>query len=243
MAAGSGGSLPSRRVPSTPSQKIRMRFEFSKTGELRYLSHRELMTAVIRAVRRADIPVLYSQGFHPSPRIAFGPPLNVGVSGLKECFDMELQPSGGLTDPAGRLNRVLPPGIEIIRSVFIRGNEPSLQSFISRYEYEIICPDAAAVETVIAAGALVVNRGKTEASMVDIRDMVEDAVIVDRNTVRIILQDRGEKKTRLGEILPALFGVAVEELGITRLKMFGWRGGWVEPLPMTIVEEGKEYVK
>jgi len=127
--------------------------------------------------------------------------------------------------------------------VFIRGNEPSLQSFISRYEYEIICPDAAAVETVIAAGALVVNRGKTEASMVDIRDMVEDAVIVDRNTVRIILQDRGEKKTRLGEILPALFGVAVEELGITRLKMFGWRGGWVEPLPMTIVEEGKEYVK
>jgi radical SAM family uncharacterized protein/radical SAM-linked protein len=242
-AAGSGGSLPFRRVPSTPTQKIRMRFEFSKTGELRYLSHRELMTAMIRAVRRADIPVLYSQGFHPSPRIAFGPPLNVGVSGLKECFDMELQPSGGLMDPAGRLNRVLPPGIEIIRSVFMRGDEPSLQSFISRYEYEIICPDAGAVERVIAAGALVVNRGKTEGSMVDIRDMVEDAVIVDRNTARITLQDKEEKKTRLGEILPALFGVAVEELGITRLKMFGWRGGWVEPLPMTIVEEGKEYVK
>ena len=251
LRAEDGVSFPHHRISGAPSQKIRMRFEFSKAGELRYLSHRELITAVIRAVRRAEIPVLYSQGFHPSPRISFGPPLNVGVSGLREYFDMELQPANGFVHLADKLNSVLPRGLEVRHAAMIRVDEPSLQSFISRYEYEIICPDAGAVEAFISAGVFVVNRENAEGAgvVVDIREMVEDAVIVDMNTARITLLDRGEKKTRLGEILPALFGVPAEELGITRLRMFGWREGWVEPLysvhggDRLSVEEGKRYVK
>lgn len=220
-----------RHNPSPVTRPIRVRVQFSKTGGLRYLSHRELMTAVIRAVRRADIPVLYSQGFHPSPRLSFGPPLNVGVSGLKECFDMELHPAYGLMNVMDNLNSVLPEGLEIKHAGMIRFDELSLQSFISRYEYEIISPDAGAMEAFLSAGVFVVNRENAGGvnTAVDIREMVEDAVIVDMNTARIILLDRGEKKARLGEILPALFGLPAEELGITRLRMSGWREGWVEP--------------
>jgi radical SAM-linked protein len=227
---------------SAPVRSVLMRFCFSKTGELRYLSHRELMTTIIRAVRRADIPVLYSQGFHPSPRVSFGPPLNVGVSGLREYFDMELQPAHGLVNLTDTLNSVLPGGVEIKHAGMIRVDEPSLQSFISRYEYEIICPDARATEAFLSAGVFVVNRENSGGvnTVVDIRGMVEDADIVDMNTVRITLRDRGEKKARLGEILPALFGLPVEELGITRVGMFGWRDGWVEPFSSADDEAGME---
>ncbi len=236
-AEGSAASGPLHpRTPvarsSVPVRSVLMRFRFSKIGELRYLSHRELMTVVARAVRRAEVPVLYSRGFHPSPRISFGPPLNVGVSGLREYFDMELQPVGVPANLAETLNGVLPRGVEIKHAGMIRADEPSLQSFISRYEYEIICPDAGATEEFLSADVFVVNRENADGmnTAVDIRGMVEDAGIVDMNTVKITLLDRGEKKARLGEVLPALFGLPVEELGITRLAMFGWRAGWVEPL-------------
>ena len=68
----------------------RLRVTFSKTGDMRYLSHNELMTVMFRALRRAQIPVAYSAGFHPHPTISFGPALAVGVEGLKEYFDVEL---------------------------------------------------------------------------------------------------------------------------------------------------------
>jgi radical SAM family uncharacterized protein/radical SAM-linked protein len=240
--AGDTASSSRDRIAEPLSQKIRMRVQFSKTGELRYLSHRELMTAVIRALRRADIPVLYSQGFHPSPRVSFGPPLNVGVSGLREYFDIELRPASGLVNLAAHLNAVLPEGVEVKHAGMIGVDEPSLQSFITRYEYEIICPAPGVTEAFLSAGVFEVNRENAEGvnTTVDIRGMVEDLVAVDMNAVRITLRDSGEKKARLGEILPALFGVPAEELGTTRLRMFGWRDGWVEPLSPADAAAGSE---
>jgi radical SAM family uncharacterized protein/radical SAM-linked protein len=219
-----------RNRPLVPG-KIRVRVRFSKTGDLRYLSHRELMTAMIRTVRRADIPVAYSQGFHPSPRVSFGPPLNVGMSGKREYFDMELGP--GFGDMKETLNRLLPGGLSVHDIGLIPEEEPSLQSFISRYEYEIICPDTKPMEDFIARESFVVRREKTagaDADAVDLREMVEEAVIIDRTTMRLMVRDRGEKKVRLNELLAAVFPLSSGGLDVTRLHLFGWRDGWVEPL-------------
>jgi radical SAM family uncharacterized protein/radical SAM-linked protein len=223
------------RTPARSSERVRpvrMRLQFSKTGDLRLLSHRELMTVMIRAVRRAGIPVLYSQGFHPSPRMSFGPPLNVGVSGLKEYFDMEVSLGYRMLDAVDALNGRLPEGLRIEDAQLIPPDEPSLQSFISRYEYEIICPDARAMEDFVRECPVVIRRGNvlSDGALVDIREMVEDAAIVDHHAVRILMADRCGKKVRLGEITPAMFHRPAEELGVTRLRMFGWRDGWVEPL-------------
>ncbi len=222
---------------------IRIRVQFSKTGQMRYLSHRELMTAIIRAIRRADVPVLYSQGFHPSPRLSFGPPLNVGISGLREYFDIELKalPEWVICmDFRDALNKHLMEGLRIEGASLIPDNEPSLDRFISRYEYEIICPDAMVIEDFLKKGAFFVERkdakGRTVA--VDIREMVEEALMVDDTTVRLIVKDCGDKKARLGEILPAIFHLPVEDLFVTRTGLFGWRDGWVAPLLQGADEEG-----
>ncbi|KAF0145359.1 MAG: radical SAM protein [Nitrospirae bacterium] len=197
---------------------VKIRVEFSKTGKLKYLSHLELVTAITRAMRRIDIPLVYSAGFHPSPRISFGPALGVGISGIKEYFDMEIKQPFDINYLLSEVNSVLPEGLKLRDCALISAKEPSLSSFISRYEYEIICPDSSAAEQF---------SGKEET---DIREMIEDIKVMDKKTVRLILVDRESKKIRLGELLPEIFNVLYGELDITRLAMYGWKEKWTAPL-------------
>lgn len=224
-------SLVTRHL-SFVTRQARARFQFSKTGDMRHLSHRELMTAVIRALRRTDIPMLYSQGFHPSPRVSFGPPLSVGMSGLREYFDVEMKGLCDLQVLKDRVNDTLPGGLNIGGIQYMSSDEPSLDSFISRYEYGIICPETHRMEGFLSREAFPVKREKSNGKMVevDIRKMVEEAAVVDRTTVRLVVADRGDEKVRIGELVSAMFEVPAEDLSITRLCVSGWNNGWVEPL-------------
>ena len=201
-----------------PASPIRLRVEFSKTGKLKYLSHLELVTAITRAMRRIDIPLAYSAGFHPSPKVAFGPALGVGISGIKEYFDMEIKQPFDINYLLSELNSVLPEGLKLRDCALISAKEPSLSSFISRYEYEIICPDSSVVKQF------------SEKEETDIREMIEDIKVMDKKTVRLILVDKESKKVRLGELLPEIFNAPCGELDITRLAMYGWKSRWSIPL-------------
>ena len=120
----------------------KMRVKFSKTGDMRCLSHNELMTSVVRAMRRAGISLAHSAGFHPHPKISFGPALAAGVEGLNEFFDIEIT---SLTDSNSfleRLNAELPEGLRVLNAALIHGNEESLNNLFSCYEYEIIIDKA-----------------------------------------------------------------------------------------------------
>jgi radical SAM family uncharacterized protein/radical SAM-linked protein len=96
--------------------KRKIRLKFRKVGELRFLSHLELMHLFYRASKRADLPLCFSEGFHPMPRIIFATALPVGMESLTEILDMECE--GKITPPEVRekLNQTLPPGIEIIEA-------------------------------------------------------------------------------------------------------------------------------
>jgi len=97
--------------------KRKIRLKFRKIGEMRFLSHLELAHLFYRASKRADLPLCYSEGFHPMPRIIFATALPVGMESLTEIVDMECE--GKITPPEvmERLNQTLPPGIEILEAV------------------------------------------------------------------------------------------------------------------------------
>lgn len=215
--------IPEDRLPRKP---IRVRARFSKTGLMRHLSHRELITHITRALKRAGVMLEYSKGFHPAPRISFGPPLGVGISGLNEYFDMEIIPGTPLDALTDDVNARLAGGIRIYEIVPLGAGEPSLQDFISKYEYEIICPtaDAAvrlpeALRGFMQKDEVVVEREK---GSVDIRPFVEEADIL-QDRVRLRLRDLDEFSARLEEIVLAAFGRSTSELDITRLSMDGTR--------------------
>jgi radical SAM family uncharacterized protein/radical SAM-linked protein len=210
---------------------VNIRVEFSKTGRLRYLSHLELVTLLHRAMRRAGFPLEYSQGFHPSPKISFGPPLGVGVAGLSEYFDMDVIPPFDLAVNKGKLNNTLPEGVSVKDMAAVSSKGKSLNSFIMRYEYEIEGGDSSHIFKFLAEREINIKR---ERGTVNIRDMVEEARPIDDDKVKLLLVDQGEIKVRLGEILPAIFDVPIERLDITRTALYGWKGGWVRPIERSL---------
>ncbi len=221
---------PSRITHYGPRIKIRVRF--SKTGLLRYLSHREVITALLRAMRRASIPLIYSEGFHPHPKISFGPPLPVGVEGINEYFDIEL-PAPISADIMYKINAFLPYGLKVLSASVINENTKSLNDFISRYEYEIIVDKTMhkSINSFLELPSCMIKRGE---DAVDIRPIVEGAKINNRS-LHLVLADTNIAKARLYEILKEMFQKPAEELQAMPIKRFFLYGyndkkGWLDPL-------------
>ncbi len=206
---------------------VRIRVEFSKTDRLRYLSHLELINMIHRAIRRAGFPLEYSMGFHPSPKISFGPPLGVGIAGLSEYFDMEIIPPFDLVINRKKINNILPEGICVKDISVVPAKAESLCSFITRYEYEIRGGDSSKIYRFLSEKEI---NFKREKCFINLKDMVEEAMQIDEDTTKIIVVDQGDIKVRLGELLPEIFNAPLESLDITRVALYGWDGGWVRPI-------------
>lgn len=236
---GSGQGLPRLSPPvherpdtfQTTPVTIKIRLRYTKTGKARYLSHLELTTALIRAMRRADFPFRYSGGFHPAPKASFGPALGVGIAGIREYLDIELTPPFDSDEGLARLNMTLPDGIRADRIIVLSGREKSLNSFIQRYAYEVRQGNGASAEHFMERETVIIQRNENS---VNIRSMVEEITRADRETVSLVLCDLGETRVRLDEILPEVFGSPVEDLVVTRTAMYGWDGQWKEPVEDTL---------
>ena len=99
--------------PPEPLQLPKVRLTITKTGRTASLSHLEYMTLIHRAVRRAGLPIRYSAGFHPAPRISFGDALPLGVASEVELIDLELTAPCQPEEAMARLNQELPEGVLI----------------------------------------------------------------------------------------------------------------------------------
>src|SRR5207253_3677537 len=107
-----------------PAAKFRIRFR--KAGDLRLVSHHDLMHCFERMLRRAELPMVYTQGFHPHPRMTFALSLALGVVGGAEVVELELDPGLAAEEVHDRLGRQAPPGLEIL-SVGIVDKKAKLQ--------------------------------------------------------------------------------------------------------------------
>lgn len=95
---------------------LRLKIKYKKGSVVKYLSHRDLMRAMQRAIRRADIPMLYSQGFNPHMKISWGQALKVGATSEGEEAILQLEGHIKPQDLMAKLNKTLPPGLEIIEA-------------------------------------------------------------------------------------------------------------------------------
>jgi len=115
----------------------RYRLKYIKKDTARYLSHRELMTTLQRAMKRASFPLTYTRGHHPRPKLSYGPPLGVGVAGLSEYMDLELDGEISTQEYLQLLNDQLPPGIIAQDLVKLDPGEMGLGKFINCACYRI----------------------------------------------------------------------------------------------------------
>src|SRR3954466_1050052 len=99
------------RAAGVRSMKVRIRF--SKLGKVRFTSHRDVARIWERALRRATVPVAYTEGFSPHPKLSFGLALSTGHESLGEYLDIELTEPLDTEDLKARLDPCLPIGIDV----------------------------------------------------------------------------------------------------------------------------------
>lgn len=158
-----------------------IRARFIRGQEVKFISHLDLMKVFERAIRRADIPIAYSQGFNPHPQMIFGLPLSVGVTSEAEYADFELSNTIKLEDFIEGLNRQLPKGLTIKDAKYFntRANIMKAISFAS-YNVLVSYDDNVGIniiknkiEELMSKNSItVMKEGKKGIRDVDIRPMI-----------------------------------------------------------------------
>lgn len=110
--------------------------KYTKTGNLKFISHLDILRLMQRAICRAKLPAKYSEGFNPHIKIAFGFPLSLGVESIGEYFELELTEKLDTEKIVDSLNNVLPNKIRILGAKYYDGKE-SLMSISNYVEYLI----------------------------------------------------------------------------------------------------------
>lgn len=128
-------------VPSTSGAlwaRQRLRITYEKGEAIKFISHQDEFRLWERTLRRADLPLLYSQGFTPQPQIQFASPLGVGITGANEFVDIILSPPLSIADVAQRIGEKLPPGVTMHGLAEIPLKAEGLQGLLIGADYTIL---------------------------------------------------------------------------------------------------------
>ncbi len=115
-----------------------IRVFYKKTGNMKFISHLDMNRLMTRAIKKAGVPVWYTEGFNPHPYMTFSMPLSLGHESYCESFDIRLVEECDLNSLVARFNEVLPNGIEITR-IAPAVNKPT---DITKAVYKIVFYDA-----------------------------------------------------------------------------------------------------
>ena len=156
---------------------MRVRITFSKQGALRYIGHLDLHRVWERAMRRASLPISYSQGFHPQPKISLAAALPLGFSSRAEVLDVRLNEEIPTEEIFLRLKDNLPPDIKVTDVISVDERLPALQTTVLSAAYDVHLTEPVdgseltrKVESLMKAESLIrERRGKTY----DLRPLIE----------------------------------------------------------------------
>lgn len=156
---------------------MRVRARFTKTGKVRFISHRDVARIWERALRRTELPVAYSAGFSPRPKLHFGLALSVGHESCAEYLDIDVADELSDADVSGlpaRLSGALPTGMVCTAAAVVAAEDKmSLQEAVSSctWRLELAGGDragaSAAVEALLAAETVVIDRERKGKTYVD----------------------------------------------------------------------------
>lgn len=134
-------SPPAKQDPEQSQEqppRQRVRFTYCKGDAIKFISHQDETRMWERTLRRADLPLLYKQGFNPQPHIQIAAPLGVGFTGLREPIDITFSPPVPLDELFARVQAALPPGASIADAVEVPLKAPSLQGLLIGADYTIL---------------------------------------------------------------------------------------------------------
>ena len=193
-------------------------------GRAAYLSHLDMQRTLQRALRRADMPLVYSQGFNPHPLMAFAGALSTGFESEREWFDVRLEGDMGPQDFEARLNAVLPEGMSVSHAMEAPEDLSTLTGRLAAARYtlwvrpERVCSAAevgSALDTLLHSEELMVQKRTKSGAMVpqNIRPQLYEARLTGEDGGSFTLDVLGELTAGGGLRTEAFVNVLLDFLG------------------------------
>lgn len=206
LAGEEAALLVPRALAGAANIRLRVRIRFTKQGDLRWLSHRDLMRTWERLFRRAEVPLGMTEGFHPKPRMNFPSALAVGIAGDDELLEVELSEAWSAERLSQAVAAHAPPGLEIRRVEMMPEGSKKAQAMRVVFALEVPEPrrEAAAVRIAafLAETTHAIEREGRSAPL-DIRGLVEE-LSLDGGTFTMRLRVDREGSARPREVLAAV---------------------------------------
>ncbi len=190
---------PKSQLPT----KLRVRIKFTKEGDVKYISHLDLMRVLMRAMKKAKIPIAMTQGFSPHPKFSLSHALAVGISSQAEYADLDLYRPIKLEELISNLNQVFPEGIKILQASFVAIKTKSLTSLINRLHYKIELKEevGSKVEDFLAKEEIwIVNRREEK---INIRKFI-DQITLNKQELLVLFKVDNGKTAKIHEFLNAI---------------------------------------
>jgi radical SAM-linked protein len=184
----------------------------------------ELVTAIYRTLRRSELPLAHTAGYHPLPRVSFHGALPVGVESLEETLDLQLEASLEPALLADTLNRALPPGLRILDAVPLPQRLPSPRREMAVYQVET--PEDTfsrqTAEEFLARKEFpaILRRPNKEDRTLDLRPLVAGLTVTNPRRLELHLRLRERDNPTVTDALSQIFQLSEDQsLELRILKM------------------------
>jgi radical SAM family uncharacterized protein/radical SAM-linked protein len=196
-------------------QDVMYRIIYTKRDQAKYFGHLEMVISILRAIRRAGIPVLYSEGFHPKPRVSFDDPLPLGIESDSELCTIRVTEYIRPDDMITRLNQHLPDGIRVVKCSI--SSKKIHSEKISEISYDVtlpnLCLDKCKKDILDNRDGMVLEykdkKGKLK--KIDLTYMLHRIDILDTNRMNIVIRNDSGKTIRPFDILTHVFSLSEQE--------------------------------
>jgi radical SAM family uncharacterized protein/radical SAM-linked protein len=201
---------------------------YSRLDQAKYLGHLEMVNVFLRALRRAEIPVVFSQGFHPKPKISFDDPLPIGIESQQEHFTLSVP---GFVRPEAvtrRLNAHLPDGLTI-NSCQLASKKPGQRvpkenTYLVSLKEGLFDKEKLASFNRASDATISFSNRKGKLKKINLKDMVLNILYLDSTCLQMTLLSGPGKTVRPALILRHIFGVAEDH--IKQAKIVKQRAKW-----------------
>jgi radical SAM family uncharacterized protein/radical SAM-linked protein len=206
---------PERHREAGAPQPVWYRLSFSKVDEARWLSHLELISTFYRSLRRSHLPLSFSDGFHPLPRVAFHGALPVGMESLAETLDVVLAQPLGASQLLETLNGVLPRGLKILHVQLLPRRLPPPRPETAVYRVASPEPlfNPQAVADFLNQEEVLVTRQRPKKAdkIVDLRHLVARLEVVDPYNLQLTMLFQEKDNLKVTDTLAAIFHLNADQ--------------------------------
>lgn len=197
---------------------MQVRVFFRKKGKLKYISHLDLMRAVTRALLRSDLPIIYTEGFNPHPKLVFALPLSIYQESEYDIFDIAVEDGISYDTVFEKLSAVFPTGFEIFK---VDAPVSKLKT-LGQARYRIVLDTDLSKEEIEAklSGPLpVLKKTKSKTETVDIKPLILEYSVNEKSEIEVLVVSTPQTVLNPSYVVASL-GDGVKDSRITRLCLY-----------------------